>query len=98
MNFCRTVRSSTEIRGQHLERGDYVAMIFTSANRDEEKWEQPHRFDVARTPRPMHLTFGYAQHNCLGQHLARLELRVVLEEILRRFADFGIVGDVVMEP
>ncbi|MFM8304667.1 MAG: cytochrome P450, partial [Actinomycetota bacterium] len=74
----------TEIAGQAIEAGDKLAMMYTSANRDEDVFEDPDRFDVTRSPNP-HLSFGIGEHFCLGVHLARLEGRVFFDELLTRF-------------
>jgi cytochrome P450 len=73
------------LRGVDIKAGDKVAMYYSSANRDEEVFTAPHRFDIRRQPNP-HLSFGIATHFCLGVHLARLEGRVFFEELLARFS------------
>jgi cytochrome P450 len=82
--FRRTALQDTVLRGQEIRAGDKVAMWYTSANRDEDVFPDPHRFDIHRHPNP-HLSFGLAQHFCLGVHLARLEGRVFFEELFRMF-------------
>jgi cytochrome P450 len=67
-------------------------MIYTSANRDEEVFAAPDVFDITRSPNP-HLSFGIAEHFCLGVHLARLEGRVFFDELLTRFARVEQTGD-----
>ena len=67
-------------------------MIYTSANRDEDVFADPHRFDIRRTPNP-HLSFGIAEHFCLGVHLARLEGRVFFEELLATFPTIELTGE-----
>jgi cytochrome P450 len=89
--FRRTVTADTELRGVALRPGDKVAMMYTSANRDEEVFEDPHRFDIHRRPNP-HLSFGIAEHFCLGVHLARLEGRVFFEELLGAFPTIELTG------
>ena len=69
-------------------------MYYTSANRDEEVFEDPQRFDIHRQPNP-HLSFGIAEHYCLGVHLARLEGRVFFEELLATYPMIELVGDPV---
>jgi len=83
IHFRRTATADTEIRGQTIRRGDKVVMWYPSANRDEDMFERPDVFDVRRKPNE-HLAFGEGQHFCLGAWLARLELRVMFEELLRR--------------
>ncbi|AYF79092.1 cytochrome P450 [Nocardia yunnanensis] len=89
--FRRTATADTEIRGVPIKAGDKVAMWYTSANRDEDVFADPQSFDIRRNPNP-HLSFGLAQHFCLGVHLARLEGRVFFEELLARFRDIEQTG------
>lgn len=90
--FRRTATADTELRGVPIREGDKVAMWYTSANRDEDVFADPQRFDVRRHPNP-HLSFGFAQHFCLGAHLARLEGRVFFEELLATFPRIEQVGE-----
>ncbi|MTE12978.1 cytochrome P450 [Nocardia aurantiaca] len=90
--FRRTATADTEIRGVPIRAGDKVAMWYTSANRDEDVFADAQRFDIRRNPNP-HLSFGLAQHFCLGVHLARLEGRVFFEELLARFSKLEQIGD-----
>jgi cytochrome P450 len=92
--FRRTATVDTELSGQAIAAGDKVAMYYTSANRDEAVFEDPQRFDVHRTHSP-HLSFGIAEHFCLGVHLARLEGRVFFEELLAAFAGIELAGEPV---
>jgi cytochrome P450 len=91
--FRRTATRDCEIRGQKIHENDKVVMYYPSANRDEELFADPMRFDVARTPNE-HLAFGIGQHFCLGSNLARLEIRVMFEELLRRMPDIELDGPV----
>jgi cytochrome P450 family 142 subfamily A polypeptide 1 len=84
--FRRTATRDTEIRGQAIKAGDRVLMLYQSANRDEDVFADADRFDVTRTPNP-HLAFGIGPHFCLGANLARLELKVMVEELIRRFPE-----------
>lgn len=81
--FRRTATRDVELSCTKIREGDRVVMWYSSANRDERVFEEPDRFDVGRWPND-HLSFGTGRHYCLGASLARLELRVLLEEILRR--------------
>jgi len=90
--FRRTASEDTELSGQAIAAGDKVAMIYTSANRDETVFADPQAFDIHRSPNP-HLSFGIAEHFCLGVHLARLEGRVFFEELLDTFASIELVGE-----
>ena len=92
--FRRTATSDTELRGVPIKRGAKVAMYYTSANRDEAVFADPHRFDISRDPNP-HLSFGIAEHFCLGVHLARLEGRVFFEELLAAFPTIELIGEPV---
>jgi cytochrome P450 len=90
--FRRTATLDTEIRGVPIQAGDRVAMWFLSANFDEDVFEDPQQFDVGRQPNP-HTTFGRGgPHFCLGSFLARLEIRILLEEILARDVRFELTG------
>jgi cholest-4-en-3-one 26-monooxygenase len=93
IHFRRTVTRDVELRGQQLREGDKVAVFYPSANRDEEVFQDASKFDVGRQPNE-HLSFGVGQHFCLGASLARLELRVIFEELLKRLPDLQIAGDV----
>ncbi len=90
--FRRTATEDTEISGQPIAAGDKLAMMYTSANRDEAVFADPDRFDITRSPNP-HLSFGIAEHFCLGVHLARLEGRVFFDELLTRFPSIEQTGD-----
>ena len=90
--FRRTATEDTEIRGVPIQAGDRVAMWFLSANFDEDVFDDPQVFDIGRRPNP-HTTFGRGgPHFCLGSFLARLEIRIVLEEILARDVRFELTG------
>jgi cytochrome P450 len=92
--FRRTATADTELRGAHISRGDKVVMCYTSANRDEDVFRDPQRFDIRRTPNP-HLSFGIAEHFCLGVHLARLEGCVFFEELFATFPTIELTGEPV---
>ena len=80
----RTALEDTELRGQRIKAGDKVVMWYMSANYDEDVFDDPHAFDIARDPNP-HLGFGGGgPHFCLGAWLARLQIRVMFEECLAR--------------
>jgi cytochrome P450 len=92
--FRRTATADTELRGTKIAAGDKVVMFYTSANRDEEVFDDPQTFDIGRSPNP-HLSFGIAEHFCLGVHLARLEGRVFFEELLATFPTIELTGEPV---
>jgi cytochrome P450 len=91
--FKRTVMEDTTIRGQHMKAGDRVVLFYGSANRDEEVFDNPNTFDITRDPNP-HLTFGFGAHECLGKHLARVELAVMFRELLTLAPNIMPDGDV----
>ncbi|WTW96345.1 cytochrome P450 [Streptomycetaceae bacterium NBC_01309] len=88
----RTATQDVELRGVQIKAGDKVAMYYTSANRDEDVFENPQAFDIHRRPNP-HLSFGFAEHFCLGVHIARLEGRVFFEELLATFPHIELTGE-----
>jgi cytochrome P450 family 142 subfamily A polypeptide 1 len=96
-SFSRTATSSTVLRDREIEKGQKVLMLYPSANRDAEVFEDPDRFDVERNPH--HLGFGMGNHFCLGANLARMEMRVAFEELLRRLPDMEYAaGGPVVRP
>jgi cytochrome P450 family 142 subfamily A polypeptide 1 len=88
-NMSRTVTTDVELRGQHLREGDEVMLFYPSANRDEAVFDAADTFDVRRDPNP-HIAFGFGPHYCLGASLARLELKVMLGEVLARMPDLAL--------
>jgi cytochrome P450 family 142 subfamily A polypeptide 1 len=91
-NMCRTVVHDMEFFGQQLRAGQKCMLLYESANRDETKFADPYRFDVERQPNE-HVAFGFGAHFCLGQALARLELRVMFEQLLTRLPDLELAAD-----
>jgi len=91
-HFMRTAAADTELRGRRIAKGDWLMLCYLSGNRDEEVFEQPDRFRVDRDP-PRHVAFGAGVHACVGQHLARLEMRVFFEELFARLAWIEIAGE-----
>jgi cholest-4-en-3-one 26-monooxygenase len=90
-HFSRTTTCPTELHGQKIGEGEKVAMWYVSSNRDEDVYEDPDRFDVTRNPE--HQAFGAGgRHFCLGTALARLELRTLFEETLKRYPDIELAG------
>jgi cytochrome P450 len=88
----RTVEADVEVRGQKLRAGDKLILWYVSGNRDEAVFDEPDRFDIGRSPNP-HLSFGRGgPHLCLGAHLARLEVCVVLSELAARVRRFEVTG------
>jgi cholest-4-en-3-one 26-monooxygenase len=91
--FRRTATRDTELRGKKIRENDKVVVYYPSANRDESVFKDPDVFDVGRTPNE-HLAFGVGEHFCLGSSLARLEIRVLFTELLRRLPDMELAGPV----
>jgi cytochrome P450 family 142 subfamily A polypeptide 1 len=92
-NMNRTATRDAVLRGQSIRKGQKLLLLYPSANRDERVFADPFRFDVTRDPNP-HLAFGgYGTHHCLGASLARLELRVMFEELLAALPDLELAGD-----
>ncbi|MGH2981984.1 MAG: cytochrome P450 [Solirubrobacterales bacterium] len=91
-HFRRTATADTELSGQPINEGDKVVMWYVSSNRDESHYEDPDRFDVTRNPE--HQAFGAGgRHFCLGTALARLELRILIEETLARYPAMELTGE-----
>ena len=84
-SFSRTVTQDTELRGKQLKRGQKILLIYPSANRDADEFEDPDTFRIDR--KPAHVAFGVGSHFCLGANLARMEMQVALEQVLRRMPD-----------
>ncbi len=94
-HFARTATCDTELHGQPIKEGERVVMWYVSSGRDETRYEDPDRFDVSRNPE--HQAFGAGgRHFCLGTALARLELRVLFEETLKRYPGMEIAEPPVM--
>ncbi len=90
-HFRRTATEDTVLNGQEIKKGEKVVMWYPSSNRDETRYEDPDRFDVLRNPE--HQAFGAGgRHFCLGTALARLELKILLEETLARYPDMALDG------
>ena len=93
LHFRRTATVDTEIRGQQIKAGDRVVIWHISANRDEEVWADPFTFDITRSPNP-HVAFGGGgSHFCLGANLARMELKLILTELVTRLPDMQLAGE-----
>jgi cytochrome P450 len=94
MHFRRTATADVALGGRTIRAGDKVLIWFIAGDFDERRFPDPHRFDIHRTPND-HLAFGLkSPHKCLGEHLARLEMRVLFEELLPRLADVRLDGAV----
>ena len=91
----RTAIKDTELRGKKIKHGDKVVMWYVSGNRDEDAIESPNDFIIDRPNARHHLSFGFGIHRCMGNRLAELQLRILWEEILQRFENIELVGEVV---
>jgi cholest-4-en-3-one 26-monooxygenase len=89
-NMARTATCDVELRGRQIRSGQKVLLLYPSANRDEEQFRDPFTFDITRTPNE-HVAFGFGPHFCLGNSLARLELRVLFEQLLERLPGIRLV-------
>ena len=90
-HFRRTTTCDTELHGQQIKQGEKVVMWYVSSNRDETRYEDPDRFDLRR--KAEHQAFGAGgRHFCLGTALARLELKIMIEETLKRYPNMTMDG------
>ena len=90
-HFMRTAAADTELDGRRIRRGDWLMLCYASANRDEAVFQDPDAFRIDRSPN-RHLAFGYGPHLCLGQYLAKLEMRILFEELLQRISSVALDG------
>jgi cholest-4-en-3-one 26-monooxygenase len=91
-NMCRTTTRPVELRGKTIPEGQKVLLLYPSANRDEDVFVEPERFDIRRDPNE-HLAFGYGAHFCLGNRLARAELTVMVDRLLDRLPDLRLADE-----
>ncbi len=89
-NMARQATTDIELGGQMIPAGEKLLLVYPSANRDETVFSNPNEFDLRRSPND-HIAFGFGTHFCLGSSLARLELRVVFEEMVARFPDMELI-------
>jgi cytochrome P450 len=89
-HFMRRARVDTELGGVQIKAGDRIMPLYQSANRDADVFESPYSFEMERRPNK-HIAFGYGPHMCIGQHLAKQELRIVLEELLPRIESIELL-------
>ena len=92
-HMARTALEATELGGKHIKKDDRVVMWYVSGNRDEEAIENANRFVIDRAQPRKHLSFGFGIHRCLGNRLGEMQLRVIWEEILKRFSSIELVGE-----
>ena len=90
----RMAKQNTTIGDTAIAEGDYVYMVYGAGNRDPEIFPNPDEFDITRFPKPtpMHVTFGFGPHVCIGSALARLELRILLKHLLARYSSIEVSG------
>ena len=93
--FMRTVTEDVEFAGRSLKTNDWLMLCYASGNRDEEVFEAPDAFRVDRKPNK-HLAFGYGAHLCLGQHLAKMEMRILWEELIPQLKSVELDGTPAM--
>ena len=91
-NMARTATHDVELGGARIGKGQELLLLYASANRDEAVFQDPETFDITRSPNP-HMAFGFGAHFCLGNQLARLELRVMVERVLARMPDLRLGVD-----
>jgi cytochrome P450 len=91
-HFLRTATEDCELAGQKITKGDWLMLCYASGNRDEAVFEDPFTFNPDRTPNNQ-IAFGFGGHVCLGQHLARMEMRILMEELLPRLGSLELAGE-----
>lgn len=91
-NMCRTLTADTEFHGTALKEGEKIMLMFESANFDESVFGDPENFRIDRDPNS-HVAFGFGTHFCLGNQLARLELRLMLTKVLQRLPDLRLADE-----
>jgi len=89
----RTALADLEFRGRQIKKGDKVVMWYVSGNRDEEAIERPYEFLIDRARPRTHISFGFGIHRCVGLRLAELQLKIIWEEILKRFDTIEVVAE-----
>jgi cytochrome P450 len=94
-HFMRSATADTELGGRKIAKGDWLMLCYASGNRDEDVFDEPYKFRCDRKPN-RHVAFGYGAHLCLGQYLAKLEMRILFEELLPRLKSIALDGEVKM--
>jgi len=92
----RTAAEDLEVDGVPVRKGDKVGLVFGAANLDPARFPEPGKFDLDRPSPASHLAFGHGIHRCVGEHLARAEMRIVLERVLARIPDYRLAGPVTL--
>jgi cytochrome P450 len=88
----RNATRDTELRGVEIKANDRLMCMFVSGNRDDEVFAEPTKFDVTRRPNP-HLSFSFGPHICLGQHIAKIEMRALFDELIPRMGSIELAGE-----
>ncbi len=91
-HFMRSATEDTELHGRKIAKGDWLMLCYASGNRDEDVFEKPFEFHADRKPNK-HLSFGYGAHLCIGQHLAKMEMRILYEELLPKLKSVALNGE-----
>jgi hypothetical protein len=89
----RTALRDVEFRGQRIAEGDRVVMWYVSGNRDERVFQDPDRLTIDRDNARRHVAFGFGIHRCMGNRVAEMQLRILWEELLKRFSQIEVVGE-----
>jgi cytochrome P450 len=89
----RTALADTELAGKQIHAGDRVVMWYVSGNRDEEIFDEPGNLVIDRPNARQHVSFGFGVHRCMGNRLAEMQLRILWEEIMKRFRHVEVVGE-----
>jgi cytochrome P450 len=92
-HFMRTATEDYQLRDKTIKAGQHLSLIYLSGNRDDEAFRDPFTFDITREPN-RHVAFGYGAHVCLGQHLAKMEIKAFFKELLSRLDGIEITGEV----
>jgi cytochrome P450 len=91
-HFMRSATEDTVLGGQKIAKGDWLMLCYASGNRDEDVFEDPYVFRADRSPNK-HVAFGFGAHLCLGQHLAKMEMRILFEELIPRLKSVSLAGE-----
>ena len=91
-HFMRTASRDVDFHGHQIKAGDRVMCLFVSANRDEDVFPEPYKFDITRRPNPQ-LSFSFGPHICLGLHIAKIEMKALYEELISRVDSIELAGE-----
>ena len=98
IHMRRTALADVQLGGKQIKKGDKVVMWYLSGNRDESVFKDPEKLIIDRPNARAHVAFGFGVHRCMGNRLAEMQLRVLWEEIMKRFSKIEVVGDVTRLP